>query len=155
MAVPEQTGPGLLFVNSKIRRTDILDEETFTKWYSSEHIPDMLKTSGVSSVLRLKNKDPKAEKPYLVLYPMQNIGFTQSEELKNVRIHSDLLPGGGPFDEYIDMDVRVYSFVDKYEPNGRTEPGELKLQLDEQDIERYRANEVGCSWGFRSWRQNH
>lgn len=124
MATPGPTGPGLLLVNSKITRPDVLDEEIFTKWYSIEHIPDVLNTSGVNSALRFKNKDPKAEKPYLVLYPMQDIGFPQSEEFRNIKIHSDLFPGGGPFDEYVDLDARAYSFIDKYEPNGPTEPGE-------------------------------
>lgn len=123
MAAPELKGPGLLLVNSKITHPDVLDEDTYIKWYSLAHIPEILNTSGVNSALRFQNADSAAERPYLVLYPMENIGHTQSEEFKNIHIHSDLLPGGGPVYDLVDMDVRVYAFIDKYEPNGPVEPG--------------------------------
>ena len=82
MAAPELKAPGLFLVNSKITRPDILNEESFIKWYSDDHIPEILGTSGVKSALRFKNADPKAYRPYLVLYPMDDIGFTQSDEFK-------------------------------------------------------------------------
>ena len=125
MSTPELKGPGLLLVNSKITHSNILDEETFIKWYSEDHIPEILDTSGVNSALRFKNADPKAERPYMVLYPMDNIGHTQSEEFKKINVYSDLLPAGGPIYNFVDMDVRVYSFIDKYEPIGAVEPGKL------------------------------
>jgi hypothetical protein len=128
MAAPPAPGPGLLLVNSKISHPEILNEETFIKWYSTEHIPEILNTSGVNSSLRFQNKDPKAERPYLVLYPMGDIGFTQSDEFKKIGIYSDLLPGGAPVNDLVDMDVRVYSFIDKYEPNGPVKPGMLEPQ---------------------------
>ena len=124
MSTPQLKGPGLFLVNSKITRPDILDEETFINWYSADHIPEILNTSGVDSALRFKNADAKAERPYMVVYPMDNIGFTQSEEFKTkINIYSDLLPGGGPIYDLVDMDVRVYTFIDKYEPNGPVEQG--------------------------------
>jgi hypothetical protein len=124
MSTPQLKGPGLLLVNSKITRPDILDEEMFINWYSADHIPEILNTSGVDSALRFKNVDAKAERPYMVVYPMDNIGFTQSEEFKTkINIYSDLLPGGGPIYDLVDMDVRIYAFIDKYEPNGPVEPG--------------------------------
>jgi len=129
MAAAQLQGPGLLLVNSKVTRPDMLDEDTFIKWYSLDHIPEILNTSGVSSAVRFKNADPKAERPYLVLYPMDNIGFTQSEEFKKISVYSDLLPGEGPVYDLTDMDVRVYSFIDKYEPNGIVEPGKWVVKI--------------------------
>ncbi|PMD32128.1 hypothetical protein L207DRAFT_640428 [Hyaloscypha variabilis F] len=113
MAAPPAPGPGLLLVNSEISHPEILNEETFIKCLS----------------LRFQNKDPKAERPYLVLYPMGDIGFTQSDEFKKIGIYSDLLPGGAPINDIVDMDVRVYSFIDKYEPNGPVRPGQTKLLI--------------------------
>jgi hypothetical protein len=124
MPTPQLKGPGLLLVNSKITRPDILDEEMFINWYSADHIPEILNTSGVDSALRFKNADANAERPYIVVYPMGNIGFALSEEYKTkINIYSDLLPGGSPIYDLVDMDVRVYLFIDKYEPNGPVEPG--------------------------------
>ena len=85
MAASESKVPGLFFVNSKITRPDILNEDAFIKWYSNDHIPEILGTSGVKSALRFKNTDPKADRPYLVLYPMDDVGFTQSDEFKKNR----------------------------------------------------------------------
>lgn len=128
MTAPELKGPGLLFVNSRISRPDLLDEEAFMKWYGEDHISDILKTSGIKSALCFKNADPAAEKPYLVLYPMQDIGFIQGDEFKKIGIHSDLLPNGGPIYDYADMFVRYYNLIDTYEPNGPTIPGTLESQ---------------------------
>jgi hypothetical protein len=102
----------------------LIDYSAIVAEPGADHIPEILNTSGVDSALRFKNADAKAERPYMVVYPMGNIGFTQSEEYKTkINIYSDLLPGGGPIYDLVDMDVRVYSFVDKYEPNGPVEPG--------------------------------
>src|SRR5690349_6399387 len=91
----EIKGPGLLYVNSKIA-SDLVDEETYIKWYSEYHIPEIIETSGVESSLRFKDVSLNADKPNLVLYPMKDIGFTQGEEFKEIRVHSDILPNKGP-----------------------------------------------------------
>jgi hypothetical protein len=113
MAAPRLKVPGLFIVNSKITRPDILSEENFIKWYSE-------------SALRFKNADPKADGPFLVLYPMDDVGFTQSDEFRKIGVYSDLLPGGAPVYDLTDMNARIYSFIDKYEPKVSVEPGMLK-----------------------------
>src|SRR6187402_1352498 len=107
MAAPI-SGPGILFVISKIAATDILDEAAYMKWYETDHISEIMETSGIKSALRYKNKDPSADKPYLVTYPMSDIAFTQGEEFKKIKVHSDLLPNGGPVYDLADIDVRYY-----------------------------------------------
>lgn len=114
------TGRGLFFVNSKIARHDLIDEAKFIEWYDEDHIPEILETSGVSSALRFKDVDPTAENPYLALYPMDDVGFTQSPEFQKIRVHSDLLPEGKSIYDLCDFDVRVYELVQVYEPRGDT-----------------------------------
>jgi hypothetical protein len=48
MATPNPAikGPGVLYVQSRISRDDILDEETFFKWYDDDHIDEIVNTSG-------------------------------------------------------------------------------------------------------------
>jgi len=117
-------GPGLLYVNSKIARTDLLDEERYMKWYGQDHIAEILLTSGFHSAVCFKDINAKADKPYLVMYPMEDIAFTQGEEFKKIKVHSDLLPNGGPIYDLADFEVRYYGLVQKYEPKS-TKPGEL------------------------------
>jgi hypothetical protein len=54
-------GPGLLYVNSKLA-SNLLDEETYLKWYSEDHIPEVIATSGIDSALRFKDIDSSADK---------------------------------------------------------------------------------------------
>jgi hypothetical protein len=121
MAAPNIKGPGILYVNSKIARTDLLNEQSYMKWYSEDHIPEILQTSGVNSALRWKDVDAKADKPFLVMYPMQDIAFTQGEEFKKIRVHSDLLPNGGPIYDLAEIDVRYYGLVQVYDARGTKE----------------------------------
>jgi hypothetical protein len=48
MAAPNPAikGPGVLYVTSRISRDDILDEDTFFKWYDEDHIDEIVNTSG-------------------------------------------------------------------------------------------------------------
>lgn len=75
-------------------------------------------TSSINSALRFKNADAKAEKPNLVLYPMKDIGFTQGEEFRRIRVHSEILPGGLPIYDLADVDVRYYGLEEVYDPRG-------------------------------------
>ena len=113
------SGPGILFVNSKIARNDLIDEKLYLQWYDEDHIPEILKTSGVRSALRFKDVNgDKAEMPYLAMYPMEDIGFTQSEEFRKIKVHSPMLPGQNSIYDLCDFDVRVYKLVQVFEPKG-------------------------------------
>lgn len=116
-------GPGILYVTSKIARADILDEKAYMKWYEDDHIAEIMQTSEIKSALRYKNIDPSVDKPFLVTYPMTDIAFTQGEEFKKIKVHSELLPGGGPIYDLADIDVRYYGLRQTYDPKGSSEPG--------------------------------
>ena len=109
-------GRGILYVISKIAATDLLDEPTYLKWYYNDHIAEIVETSGVNSALFLKHVDPLPEKPYLAMYPMDELAFTLGDEFKKIRVHSDILPNGGPIYDLADIDVRYYSLVEVYDP---------------------------------------
>ncbi|KAE9579204.1 Core atranone cluster (CAC) protein 1 [Colletotrichum fructicola] len=110
-------GPGLLFVNSKIIRPDLIDEESFFKWYDEDHIAEILATSGIQSAFRFLDVNiGSVERPYLAMYPMRDIGFTQTEEFRNINVSSDMLPNGGPIYDLADFDVRYYKLVQVFDP---------------------------------------
>lgn len=116
-AQPPVSGRGIIYVNSGIERTDVLDEETFMNWYDNDHIAEVIETSGVSSAWRFKSPEPdKVDKPYLAMYPLEDIGFTQTEEFKKIRVHSDLIPGGASIYDLADFDVRIYNLIQVYDP---------------------------------------
>ncbi|KAK5117992.1 hypothetical protein LTR62_004036 [Meristemomyces frigidus] len=106
---------GLLFANSKITKPDELSTEAYTRWYEQVHIPDIFKTSGISEASRWTALDPKQERPFLALYPIQDLDFLQSDEFKSIPVHDDNLPGSGAIFDLADFDTRYYKMVQLYE----------------------------------------
>ena len=113
---------GIFWVNSKIT-SDKVSPETFTTWYDGEHVPDILRCKGMKSAYRYQSIDPSAERPYLLLYPVKDMGDLESPDFKSIPTTSDLFPGPTHrcFD-YADFDTRHYELIDSYEKEG-TRPG--------------------------------
>jgi hypothetical protein len=110
------SGPGCLYVQSKISRPDILDEESYLQWYDEEHIPELLQTSGIKSARRFKDVDPEAEMPYLALYSVADLAFLNTEEFKKIKIKSDLLPETGVVYDLADFAVRYDKLIQVFDP---------------------------------------
>lgn len=117
------SGPGWLYVESKITRTDILDEDTYVKWYETQHLPDLAGMSGIFCARWFKDLDPSADRPYLALYTLDDLGFVYSQEFKDMALVSDLLPGGGNIFSMADFFMRQDNLVQVYDPATRG-PGE-------------------------------
>lgn len=123
MASPLPSGPGMLAAHSRLAQPDRCPPEQYERWYFEDHIPDVLNTSGINRALFYTNTDPKADRPYLALYPLADLPFLQSDEfVKNIRVTSPLLPKGedgkdGLCYDYMDVDVAYLQHVQTYEPN--------------------------------------
>lgn len=125
-------GPGCFCVESKISQPDILDEETFLKWYDGEHIPEMLQTSAIKSAHRFKDINPDADKPYLVTYPLENIGFLLSDDFRSIKLKSNLLPETGEVYVQAHFDFRCDTLIQVYDPTakGKGESNSLSDRAD-------------------------
>ncbi|KAG4426005.1 hypothetical protein IFR04_000949 [Cadophora malorum] len=136
-------GPGIIYVTSKIVRNDVLNEETYLKWYEEDHIPDILDKTPIKSALRFSNINPKADRPYLLMYPMEDLAAIHGEGFKQLKVKSDFMPDkGAPYD-FADLDFRDYKLIQKYDPNGTAEEKirfiatggfELGPSLKDQDL---------------------
>jgi hypothetical protein len=118
---PAVSGKGLLYVTSRIQRTDVLDEETYFKWYDEDHIDEIVHTSGMKSAFRYRDvdfdeKSRKQEKVFLAFYPMDDLAFTQGDEFRSIRVKSDILPDTGIIYDLADLDVRYLGLVEKTKP---------------------------------------
>ncbi|CAK7245890.1 MAG: hypothetical protein STHCBS139747_007495 [Sporothrix thermara] len=89
----EIKGPGILYVEARISRKDIMDEDVYMNWYDNDHIAEIIETSGVDSAFRYKRED--AEWPYLAIYEMRDIAFTQGEEFRKIRVYDPTSKGPG------------------------------------------------------------
>ena len=128
-------GPGLLYVTSKISRPDIMTEDVYMDWYDNDHIAEIMQTSGIKDAHRYIDVNiGKVDKPYLAIYPMADLAFTQGQEFKKIKVHSKILPGTGLCYDLADLDVRYYALIQTYDPKG-SKPGistVKKLKLNDR-----------------------
>ena len=60
--------------------------------------------------------DPAAERPYLALYPLEDLGFLQTDEFKAVPVHHETVPAPShAIFDVTDFDTRYYEHVQTYE----------------------------------------
>lgn len=111
-------GPGILSVQSKITRPDILDEDTYLRWYDDEHAPDIVQKSGIQSGWRCQDTDPDSDR-YWIFYSLHDLAFLQSDEFFSTKLTSDQLPGSGSVIDLADFDSRFYSLTQVYDPTGK------------------------------------
>ncbi|KAK4891375.1 hypothetical protein LTR27_010029 [Elasticomyces elasticus] len=152
--------PGLLFVNSKITNPDELSDEAYTKWYEEVHIPDIFKTSGIGEASRFLSIDPKAERQYLALYPLEDLDFLQTDEFYSIPVHHDSIPGSHAIFDFGDFDTRYYKFVQHYEAEN-AKSGQPNFVIaaaftptDDEDYENwYRQEHLKEISGITGWRK--
>lgn len=131
------SGPGILYVNSKIISSE-LSPELFTRWYQDIHIPDIFITSGIKSAFRYFTRaSPEiVERPYLALYPLKDVGFLYTDEFKAIPVHSDILPNESrAIFDLADFDTRYYTSIGEVDSsNVREGLCSLKLELRHADM---------------------
>ncbi|KAF9895142.1 hypothetical protein FE257_000044 [Aspergillus nanangensis] len=148
---PPMSGKGILFVNSRISRPDTLDEKTFMKWYEEDHIAEIMETSGIRSARRFIDTNPNAEKPYLAMYPMDDIGFTQSDEFRAIRVKSDMLPPPGLIYDMADFDVRYDNLIHVYDETRKGKGATRSLIAAEVELKEGVSAEEFDQW----YREEH
>jgi hypothetical protein len=118
------SGPGILWINSKVTAPDKLSVEEFTKWYEGKHIPDIIaaKKGGIVASWRYQCMDPERKAPFLAVYSCPDLSFLQSVEFKAIPMTHETLPGGCPIHLFADFDARFYKRVQVYETK-KSKPG--------------------------------
>ena len=159
MALPDPAkvrGPGTLYVTSRISRGDILNEDTFFKWYDEDHIDEIVHTSGMKSALRYRDVDfeekvKKKEKVFLAIYPMPDITFIMTEEFRCISVKSTIMPDTVLIYDLAEMDVRYLGLVQKTESRQtRSSPAPCVVifgvepgpESSDEDVEKWYKEEV-------------
>ena len=161
MTAPDPTllkGPGLLYVQSRIARTDVLDEATFFKWYDEDHIDEIIQTSGIKSAFRYcdtdyETRNARKEKSLLAIYPLDDLSFLLSDEFRGIRVKSDMLPETGIVYDLAEFDVRYLGLVHKTERKKKAESMKCLVIFgvepgpgtSEQEVEDWFRREVSIS----------
>lgn len=112
----------LLTVNS---RPTACDEATWEKWYTEDHIPDLIAQGASTRAAfyreihhaRPSTTTEKLPRKYLALYQTDLGDVLNSEEIKLTRTSSDLFPGESKvIGENGEFDARNYELVHVFDP---------------------------------------
>jgi hypothetical protein len=120
------SGPGLIFVPSRITKSDISDA-TYNQWYSDIHIPDVIKSGAVSHAARWGRADESNPDPYLALYRVKDLELVNTDKFKAIPMTHELL-GGQHIKEIADLDSRIYKLVEVVEKD-KHNAGQSHLHL--------------------------
>lgn len=116
--------PYIFRVNSRPTNTD---ERTWEKWYTEEHIPELIqnKASTRAALYREVYDIPwlyeynleKNPRNYLTVYQTDHKELLKSEGVKETRMTSELFPEKDIF-KYGEFDERNYEMIHDFDPNG-------------------------------------
>lgn len=133
--------PYLLRVLSKPTK---VDEQTWLEWYTKEHVNDVVdtgtttrgalyrayndfalqtKTTSGGGETKLHNAqlshfdELPDDKTFCAVYQTDFEQPFLTENIKNVRQNSELMPEGGPYMPCADWDSRVYKLIQNYDPD--------------------------------------
>jgi hypothetical protein len=70
---PPGRNPGLIWCNSKVTKPDELGRDSFCRWYSDVHIPDVLRTGVSLLAFRYLAVDPNEEFFHMTLYYVDDV----------------------------------------------------------------------------------
>ncbi|KAF2841727.1 hypothetical protein M501DRAFT_929566 [Patellaria atrata CBS 101060] len=112
---PALSGPGLIMSQSRLKPKSLLSTSAFNKWYNEVHIPDMVSTGICSHASRLECVDTDEQKPYLALYKIQDLSGIHGDKFRSIPMTHRTLPGGGNIHDMVEIDTRIYEWVQTFE----------------------------------------
>jgi len=105
---------GILVVFSKPHAS--FPEESYNKWYSKAHIQDVTKSGLSDLAIRYKNTNPNAKWPYMCIYRLPDVAKLQDATVKDsIPQTHELIPDGKPWTSVIDVDMRPFLLLQKFE----------------------------------------
>jgi hypothetical protein len=110
------SGPGILWINSKVTGQGALSVPAFNSWYEDIHIPDIIsaRPGGVVASWRYICKDNARTASFLAVYKVPDMSFLQSPEFKSIPMVHPTLPGNGPIHRFADFDSRFLGHIETW-----------------------------------------
>jgi hypothetical protein len=106
--------PGLLWAFSGPKGS--FSEADYNTWYTDHHIHHVV-DSGLSDLaIRYKNVNPDAKWPYLAIYRLPDVSKLQDEKVMgSIATTHELLPQGQSWAEAMNVDIRPFTLLQKFE----------------------------------------
>jgi hypothetical protein len=118
--LPKMSTPGLMFVSSRVLDPTKTSDEKYNRFYNDEHLPDVLGYNVTKLALRYKNTAKETDRPYIALYPLDDVNYLHSEALGKLIEDTKISKTFDNTDIYAHLafDLRPYTKIQTYEGYG-------------------------------------
>lgn len=99
--------PGIIGAFSKSQAQGSISDKDLMSWYDDIHIPDVIATSGIKTALRFEALNATASWPWLVIYPVDDILFSETGEFDRIPKGGHKELGGRLFTDLAALDLRI------------------------------------------------
>ncbi|OAA65934.1 Dimeric alpha-beta barrel [Niveomyces insectorum RCEF 264] len=120
------SGPGIFWVNSRVKDPAEFPFDDFLRWYDDVHIPDILRVKpdgedggggggdGIRASWRYRCTDPNRASPVLVVHKCPDLAFLQTAAFRSIPMTHASLPGNKPIHQLAALDTRFVQHVETW-----------------------------------------
>jgi hypothetical protein len=135
---PQVSGPGLIFTQCHLKSA-AFDADTFNRFYTDVHVPDVMATGAASGAARWKVADETNLDQYLALYKVKDMALCRSDAFKSIPMTHELL-GTQSIHDWADLETRFYTFEDIREREKMGSEGTFWCHLLCLSVNRFTTN---------------
>ncbi|KAL5120543.1 hypothetical protein ACEQ8H_001562 [Pleosporales sp. CAS-2024a] len=110
------SGPGMILSFFKLRESSSLSEKTLEDWFDQEFGPSLMALGVIKSAWLYQAANASYDKQNAILYEVPDLALIQAGKLQEASRISKLGLFQGSVDDHIELDTRLYSFVERAAP---------------------------------------
>jgi hypothetical protein len=115
------SGPGVIVSFFKLRDTATLSEKTLEDWFAREYVPALVAAGVIKKAWLYQAANADYDKQNIILYKVRDLALVQAGKIQEIPRTSKLSLFEGSVDDHIEVDTRIYSFVELYETSKHDE----------------------------------
>jgi hypothetical protein len=112
---------GIILIFFKIKHLSSISEEVFEDWLNEEYVPALASTAGIETAWLYTAANPDYDKQQVVVCRASELSVVRVERLVDLTKNGEPLLLSQSFDDLIEPDLRIYSFVQLFETSTHTE----------------------------------
>jgi hypothetical protein len=115
------SGPGIILSFFKLLDSPTISEETLEDWFGREYAPALIASGVVKKAWLYQAANADYDKQHLIVYNVPELAQVQAGKIQEVPRTSNSGLFEGTVDDYIEIETRIYSFVQLYEKSAHGE----------------------------------
>ncbi|EAT92624.1 hypothetical protein HBH56_055810 [Parastagonospora nodorum] len=130
MSTPQAwSGPGIILSFFKLLDSPTISEETLEDWFGREYAPALIASGVVKKAWLYQAANADYDKQHLIVYNVPELAQVQAGKIQEVPRTSNSGLFEGTVDDYIEIETRIYSFVQLYEKSAHGEEAAPVMML--------------------------